>query len=218
MPSRILAGVALAAVWIGCCGAAEAAPQSRTQYSYYTVKGKSAQEVYDAMIARGPHVNGAKAYASTSATSSQEGKLLPGKQCRVTDYTFNIDFVIRLPRVANEKLLKGETRKRWLAFSDFLRRHEERHRAIWLECASELEERVKALRADDCDEVDREAAELWESIRAQCNLKHDAFDTAEQKRLASHPFVKLVIRQAATALKTATIKPNKKRQRAAAIN
>jgi predicted secreted Zn-dependent protease len=221
MKARIVAGIALAGFLSSfvAATAVDAAPRFRTKYTYYTIKGQSAQEVYSAMIARGPHVNGAKAYASTSATSSQEGKLLPGKQCRVTDYKFKIDFVIRLPKLANEKVLKGETRKRWYAFSDFLRKHEETHRSIWLGCAQELENKVSAIRADDCDEVDQQAARLWDKIRAQCNLKHDAFDSAEQKRLAAHPFVKLVIRQTTKTTKAAAIGTSrKKRQRAAAIN
>jgi predicted secreted Zn-dependent protease len=218
MPFRLLAGAAFVVFLFAAAGSSDAAPRSKTQYTYYTIKGQSAQEVYNAMISRGPHVNGAKAYASTSATSSQEGKLLPGKQCRVTDYRFNIDFVIRLPKLTTEKRLKAETRKRWQAFSDFLRKHEERHREIWLGCAEELEQKVRNIRADDCDEVDQQAADLWETIRAQCNLKHDAFDATEQKRLASHPFVKLVIRQAEASSKAAAIPSGKKKARAAAIN
>ncbi len=215
MKCGIVACIALAGALssFAVSAAADASAKYKTKYVYYTIKGQSAAEVYTAMIARGPHVNGAKAYASTSATSSQEGKLLPGKQCRVTDYRFKIDFVIRLPKLANDKVLKGETRKRWTAFSEFLRKHEETHRSIWLGCAQELEERVRAIRADDCDEVDKEAAELWDKIRAQCNLKHDAFDNAEQKRLAAHPFVKLVIRQASVSTHAATISPAKKKRK-----
>jgi predicted secreted Zn-dependent protease len=218
MRNRLVAGAAIAGVLMALCSAALADPQFRTKYVYYTIKGKSAPELYNAMIAKGPHVNGARAYASTSATSSQEGKLLPGKQCRVIDYQFTIDFVIRLPRLADEKKLKGETKKRWEAFYNFLRRHEETHRAIWLDCAKELERQVSEIRADECEDVDRQAALLWDEIRAECNLKHDAFDTAEQKRLASHPFVKLVIRQASQAVNAATVVPVQKKKTATSVN
>jgi predicted secreted Zn-dependent protease len=218
MKTRFAMGVALAGAVLTVATAAGAAPHSRTKYTYYTIKGQSAQEVYSSMIKWGPHVNGARAYAATSATSSQEGKLVPGKQCRVTDYQFNIDFVIRLPKLANEASLQGETKKRWAAFSTFLRKHEETHRSIWLGCAQELEDQVRALRADDCDDVDRQAAKLWDKIRAQCNVKHDAFDAAEQKRLAVHPFVKLVIRQAANSVQAAPAAGSrKKRQSAGAL-
>jgi predicted secreted Zn-dependent protease len=192
---------------------AAASPNFKTKYVYYPIKGKSAVELYDAMISKGPHVNGAKAYASTSATSSQEGRLVAGEQCRVIDYKFTIEFVINLPRPESMKMLKGKTRQRWEAFSTFLRKHEETHRSIWLKCAKELEQQVRAIREDDCDEVDRRAAELWETIRAQCNLKHDAFDAAEQKRLASHPFVRMVIRQNSVQTQGAKVAQTKKKKK-----
>jgi len=50
---------------------ASAKPVYTTKYSYYSIGGDTAAEIYNAMISRGPHVNGAKAYASTSATSSR---------------------------------------------------------------------------------------------------------------------------------------------------
>jgi predicted secreted Zn-dependent protease len=197
-------------------GSSELPPKSTTHYSFYQVKGKSAQEVYNAIMSRGPMVNGVKAYASTSATSSHEGKLLPGQQCSVIDYRITIDFTILLPRLANEKALKSTTRKRWRSFSAFLKSHEEKHRAIWLECAQELEDQVRALRADNCEEIDREAARLWDQVHAQCNLRHDVFDSAEQKRLAVHPFVSQVTRQSRAASNSTDGKALKKKSRAAA--
>lgn len=179
-------------------------PSFETKYVYYTIKGKSAPDLYNSMIAKGPKVNGAKAYASTSASSSQQGKLMLENQCRIVDYKFSINFTIHLPRLNNERNLKPVTRKRWESFSQFLRKHEETHRAIWLGCAQELEDRVKTLRSDNCDEIDKETVKLWDEIQAECNVKHDAFDAAEQKRLAAHPFVQLVIQQAAQTRKTSS--------------
>ena len=102
---------------------AEAAPQSSTKYTYYKVSGDSAGELYDSMISRGPHVNGAKAYASTAASSSQQGKLVQSSSCRIIDYKLSLKFVIRLPKLNNERALNGQTQQRWQAFSSFLRKH-----------------------------------------------------------------------------------------------
>ena len=91
---------ALAAA-VTACGVSNAVaqPLQTTKYVYYTISGDSASKVYDAMIKRGPHVNGAKAYASTAATSSQQGKLAQGKSCEIQDYRLKIDFVIHFIRV-----------------------------------------------------------------------------------------------------------------------
>lgn len=213
---RLRAGAVLAAAMMAWCGAAEARPQATTKYSYYTISGRNAVDLYNAMIRRGPHVNGSKAYASTSAASSQQGLLEQGKSCRIKNYTFSIDFTIRLPKFANEKALPAETRSRWQAFSSFLRQHEETHRSIWLKCGEELEEKISAIRAKNCTAADKQASALWDQMRATCGKRHAAFDAAEQKRLMKHPFVKLVLKSAAKSNHAMAAKKKKKKKNFAA--
>lgn len=171
---------------------AEAKPVYNTKYSYYTVSGDSAEDIYSAMLRKGPRVNGAKAYAATSATTTQDGKLQQSTSCSIENYQLKIDFNIKLPKIKNEKVLPAADRKRWQQFSAFLKKHEETHRTIWLGCAADLERQVEAIRAKTCGEADKKAAQLWERMRASCSKKHNAFDDAEQKKLMQHPFVKMV--------------------------
>ena len=96
---RVLARDLPAAAAQNCAWAGTVAS---TRYDYYMISGRSAVELYDAMLRRGPHVDGDKAYAATSATSSQQGKLIGGKSCRIEDYAVKIDFVIRLPKLLGE--------------------------------------------------------------------------------------------------------------------
>lgn len=189
---------------------AVAKPIYTTKYSYYSINGDTAEEIYTAMIRRGPHVNGARAYASTSATSSQEGKLAQSQSCSIQDYRLKIDFVIRLPRIKNDKVLTGATKARWQQFSLFLKKHEETHRSIWLDCARDLERQVKTISVADCSVADAKAAKLWDQMRKSCAKKHDAFDAAEQKKLVRHPFVKLVLNQK-NRMSNAAAVPAKKR-------
>lgn len=205
LPILAMGFVATASLYV------DAKPLYTTKYSYYTINGDTAAEIYNAMLRRGPHVNGAKAYASTSATSSQEGKLEQGRSCSVQDYRLNIDFVIRLPRVKNDKQLIGTTKARWRQFSQFLKKHEETHRSIWLACARDLERQVKAIAVDDCGVADAKAAKLWEQMRKSCARKHDAFDAAEQKRLVRHPFVRLVLNQKGAMSNAAAVPAKKKK-------
>ncbi len=205
--SVCLVTVALAAL----STSATAVPNQNTKYKYYPINGDSPGEIYNSMIRRGPDVNGVNAYASTSATSSQNGKLvLQGKSCRVDDYSFKIDFTINLPKLKNEAALVGQTSAKWGQFKGFLKSHEETHRSIWLGCAKTLEVQVKSLRAKDCKSLDKQAAKLWKTMRTQCDRKHAAFDAAEQRRLLKHPFVKLVLGQrikTTAALRVAKKKP-----------
>jgi predicted secreted Zn-dependent protease len=177
-------------------------PTERTKYKFYPISGDTPVEIYSSMIRRGPDVNGVNAYASTSATSSQSGRLvLQGKSCRVDGYSFNIDFVINLPKLKNEKALTGATAAKWSQFKSFLKVHEETHRSIWMGCARQLESQVEALRSKDCKTLDRQAAQLWKKMRSSCDRKHAAFDAAEQKRLLRHPFVRLVLNGRARSTK-----------------
>lgn len=192
-------GVVAATLAFGIGCGAMAKPVQTTRYAYYTVSGDSAVEIYDAMIRRGPNVNGAKAYAATSATTTQDGKLLQSSSCQIKDYRLKLSFVIKLPKIRNEQLLPAAERKQWRNFSAFLKAHEETHRQIWLDCAEDLEARVKAIKAQSCRDADAKATKLWDRMRAACSKKHEAFDKAEQKRLMSHPFVQLVYRRATTS-------------------
>lgn len=192
-------GVVAAIAALGVACGAMAKPVHSTRYSYYTVSGDSAVEIYDAMIHRGPNVNGAKAYAATSATTTQDGKLLQSSSCQIKDYRLKLSFVIKLPKIRNEKVLPASDRKQWQNFSAFLKSHEETHRQIWLNCAEDLERKVKAIKARSCSDADAKATKLWEKMRAACGKKHEAFDRAEQKRLMAHPFVQLVYRRSTSS-------------------
>ena len=176
-------------------GVADAKPVYKTKYTYYTVSGDTAEEIYGAMLRKGPRVNGAKAYAATSATTTQEGGLRQGRSCQVQNYRLKIDFNISLPKIRNEKVLSRSDRRRWRQFSAFLKKHEETHRAIWLGCAKRLERQVRSIKTKSCASADAKAQKLWNRMRSACAKKHNAFDAAEQKKLMSHPFVKLVYKR-----------------------
>lgn len=188
-----MAALALAAAM--AAAPASAKPEFTTKYVYYTVAGNTPLEIYRAMLKRGPRVDGSKAYAATSADSSQTGKLQQDDTCHIEDYHLQIDFEIKLPRIPNERVLSRPDLKRWQEFTRFLKKHEETHRTIWLACAAELETRVQVLKAATCAEAEATSQKLWETARKACTKKHDAFDAAEQKKLMQRPFVKLVYRK-----------------------
>lgn len=197
----------------------QAAPAFTTKYTYYKVSGDSAAGVYVSMLKRGPHVRGEKAYAATSAESSQRGKLELKNSCRIIDYQYRVDFVIRLPKLSDEGALSPAARGRWQQFSSFLRKHEETHRSIWMGCANEIQARVSAVRGKTCAEVDRKAQAIRDQVQKACNRKHVAFDAAEQKRLARHPFVQMVLAPIyKPKIKTTTLASKKRKKSAALFN
>jgi predicted secreted Zn-dependent protease len=193
----LVLGSILAASLIG--ESALSKPTQTTKYTYYTISGDTPGAIYSTLVKRGPRVGGVKAYAATTAVSSQSGQLIPGKFCSLEDYRFKIDFTIKLPKLRNEAALKGATKADWKKFSNFLKIHEETHRSIWLACAAALETKVKSIQTKSCSELNEKSTKLWEQMRISCAKKQDAFDVAEQGRLLRHPFVRLVLSQGARA-------------------
>src|SRR5690242_10917394 len=86
-----------------------ARPQVSTRYTYYSVSGSNAIDLYNAMIRRGPHANGSKAYATTTLASGGKVSVIPGKSCRI-HFQFALSFTMRLPKISNEAALNAQTR------------------------------------------------------------------------------------------------------------
>jgi predicted secreted Zn-dependent protease len=186
-------------------GFAEAKP--KTVYKTYTIAGDTAGEVLVSMIRRGPTVGGVKAYATTLADFSQRGEMVGNaRSCRVKSYQFIGQFTITTPRLKNEQALKGSSRAAWETFSRFLKRHEETHRALWLQCGAAHEAQVRKLSGSNCRVVEAKARKLWEKTRDACRRKHEAFDAAEQRALMRQPLVR-------QALATNAVTPKRRLRR-----
>lgn len=197
-------GMAAALVVLALAGPAPAKPVAKTTYVYYPVSGGDAASLHDAMVRRGPHVDGENAYAATEAVAGQDGILdYRGGMCRIRNYTLALDFTIRLPRLKTAARLAPDVRRRWTTFETFVRQHEETHRQIWLGCAAELERKVKAIRTRDCDQARALAQAAMDRTWAACVKKHDAFDAAQRHPLMRQPFIQSV---AGTGSRTATLK------------
>lgn len=185
--------------------AVQASPLQTTKYVYYPVSGNSAVDVYAAMLRSGPHVDGAKAYAATTATTSQDGNLQQGSSCQIGNYRLRIEFTIKLPKLSSGAHLAASEMSRWQSFAAFVKRHEETHRSIWLACAQNLESQVKAIHAKNCSDASRQAAALWDKMRASCSAKHNAFDAAQAKVLLRQPFVAMVLNHRGTVTNAAAV-------------
>lgn len=183
-----------AAVAVSLCGGASAGTSHSTSYSYYPVNGRTPADIYRAILSRGPEVNGAKALASTSATTRQNGRLVQGPTCQVVDYGLDLNFVIRLPRLRNEAVLPRAERRLWRQFSAFLRAHEEHHRELWLGCAAEMDRKVRALKVKSCKQASKRVNELWQRMLTSCGKKQTAFDEDERKTLMQQPFMRAAVR------------------------
>jgi len=195
---------AAALALVAFSGPAAAKPVVNTKYVYYPVSGTDAVSLHEAMVRRGPHVDGENAYAATEVTASQDGLLeQAGASCRVRSYELTLDFKIRLPKLKASGKLSPDVRKRWTAFERFVRKHEDMHRQIWIGCATDLEQKVRTIRTRDCDRASAQAQAAMDKAWAACGKKHDAFDAAQRHPLMRQPFIQSV---AGSASRTVTLK------------
>lgn len=182
--------ITIAVGTIFLAGVASAKPRSSTKYTYYSVGAKTAANLFSQMLGNGPVVSGARAFAATYARMGYAGQLV-GQQgkCRVRKFETRLTFTIKLPRATAVRHMSASTRRKWKQFSAFVKRHEQRHRAIWLGCARAAEARINRVRATTCAIADKKAALIYKAEQIKCDRKHRAFDAAEQRRLKRHPFI-----------------------------
>ena len=170
-------------------GNAGAAQTASTKYTYYPINGSSARELDNAMYRQGPRVAGQHAYASTRFQFGWEALMRQGKTCRPEKFTLKTNFIIRLPKLASKAGLSQGVASRFASFASFARRHEETHRTIWQECGRRAERAVQGLSVKSCAALSAAITSTLKRTLGSCEARHAAFDAAEQKRLARHPFI-----------------------------
>lgn len=162
-----------------------AQPVSNTAYSYYKVSGNNLKEINRSIVHSGPKAGSVKGYAVTTAT---RGSHMSTASCRKNHgYRMHVNFVIRLPKVAENSALSATDSKAWSKFSRFVKQHEETHRTIWMKCASRFEDQVLAVEGCDSPKVEN----IWNKMLASCEKPNAQFDRAERNVLKSHSFIKL---------------------------
>jgi predicted secreted Zn-dependent protease len=177
-----------------CLSAAAEAKSQNTKYRYYTIGGSSVDGVYKEMLRRGPHVGGGKAYASTKMDPQVEAVTAnDGDRCRIASFKINMTFTINLPKLQGSSALDASTRRSFDNFLAFARKHEERHRSIWLGCAAQAEAQIKNVSAATCGQAEAKGLAIMQKVANACDRKHAAFDASEQTKLAKHPFIRAVM-------------------------
>jgi predicted secreted Zn-dependent protease len=187
---------------IAVVSVAQAATVKKTDYRYYPVTGATPYDINQSILRHGPKYGGLSAYGVTtydykpSATCASA----PGADARVGSFKMELQFQIKLPKLSTEKSLRSDVRSSWGKFSSFVKSHEETHRRIWMGCAKSAESKIQSLRANSCSALTKRIDQVLMNMAQSCNKKHEAFDAAEQKRLARHPFMQKVKGQAKRAV------------------
>ena len=181
----------LCAALIWLCLVSQAGAELLTRYEHYLVAGDTPQRLLASMLSNGPQVGGGRAYASTRMDPRVEiSTERIGGQCRIAILNINMNFTIRLPQLKPDQTIGPTLRQIFDRFYAFAKRHEETHRAIWLQCSAEAAALASGTSAATCQEAEVKSLKIVESVSMRCNRRHAEFDAAEQKLLHQHPFMR----------------------------
>lgn len=205
--SAAVAMFAVAAV----LGPAEAKPVTATKVQHYEVSGSSASGLDAQMSSLGPWHGDGRAYANIVVKPNYNGNLVQGKVCRLQNFKVTASFTMTLPRLAPGTQLPKTLSRQWKSFASFARKHEETHRAIWIECLGKAERRALALRVGDCGALTKEIDRVFESEWQRCERRQEAFDVAERGKLARHPLMVAATRVERTKTKVQVLASSTRR-------
>lgn len=167
--------------------AAFAGVTSTTSTRYYNVSGTAKSTLARKMRAnpfRGDR-GGAVANIRPRYTLNVATKKTGGT-CKVTNVNLRVRFVLTLPR-AKESGMSSGTRSAWRNFVSFARRHEQKHRSIYLQCARNFVAKAQRLSGSSCGALKSKARRMLNAANRACDKRHRAFDRRERRRLNGQP-------------------------------
>ncbi len=166
---------------------AYAAPRIATKTEYFTVKGSTPGEVLNSILARGPGGNSGVAMATTNASYNQRVEPRGKKGCRIR---LNVTITMKLPRLAKSSRSRS-VRKAWGGFIRYIKRHERRHRSIYIGCAKKMDRKVRAaVRKLGCRKSQSRVRAILQNENARCDRLNAAYDRRERPRIRRLPLVR----------------------------
>ncbi len=184
-----------------------AKPIVKTSFKSYSVPGTSAYALLSYMQRNGPHANGSRALATTSASFRYQADAHKANGCKLKNFRVSTTFVITLPKAKNASRMSSKVRRRWGQFVKHARWHENRHKAIWIGCAKKIERVAGSMgRQRSCSAAWSKAQSIVKTELARCDRLHAAFDRRETARASKIPLIAQALRAPKTKRGRAVVK------------
>ncbi|KQV81663.1 DUF922 domain-containing protein [Rhizobium sp. Root1220] len=150
MPSvpRYMPIVFAFSIVMSTCNPATAAVVATKSYSYFTIKGKTADDLDLQLSTRGPTANGSSARhpgATKIRFGGEATYVQHDGRCSVGSAKVTVHTQIILPRWSSRKGASKQLSMIWDALSSDIKRHEERHAEIARNQARAMEKQILAL-------------------------------------------------------------------------
>lgn len=135
-------------IGLSLCGPAAAEVIASKSYSYFDIRGKTADELDRELSRRGPTASGSSARhpgATKIRFGGEATYIQDDGRCRIGNVKVTVHTQIILPRWGNRMGAGKELSMIWDALSSDIKRHEERHAEIARNQARSMERAIRAL-------------------------------------------------------------------------
>jgi predicted secreted Zn-dependent protease len=161
---------------------AEAASVNKT-YSYFSIGGKTLDEIETELVKRGPKVKTTGRRHPGATQMEFTTRLVYAERegiCMIVKATVSVRAKMILPRWGQRAKADGDTRLIWDTLSADIKRHEESHVVIAKNHARALEQALKGIgRQRSCQLAAAKAKATSEKILARHDHAQDEFDRVE---------------------------------------
>lgn len=162
-----------------------AAPQIRKTYSYFSIGGRTAEDLDAELQTRGPFTRstGFRHPGATEIKFGGEVTYMESEgRCTIGDVKVTLKTHIILPQWKNRKAAAGSLGLIWDTLSADIKRHEERHAEIARGYARKLEQNLNNLPArSSCKDLEADVNRLTREMIDQHDKEQLRFDIVEAK-------------------------------------
>jgi len=176
---RVLAPLVCLVVIAAVAPAAEASPQVHIATKYYTVHGRTAQEIRRDLNKHGVRSSDGKTYDAHTRWYVQWRFDFrnEGSRCALRGVRTSVDVTYTLPRWVDGAKAPEELWNQWQRYMRNLKTHEDGHRDIGVAAAEEIDKALNGLEpAANCREAESKANALAQNIIDKFRSKENFYD------------------------------------------
>jgi len=159
----------------------------KIKVKHYKIGGKTAADLIKGMYQSGEKRGGQVLLASL-ATKIHHTLNFPPNSCRNGKMRFSARFLMKLPEPRHQRVLSKQTARTFNLFYDYLKKHEETHRRINVQCLSRLQSETDKVFAgvkscDGLSAASKKVVSLRKASEKRCRAENEALDRRDAKTL-----------------------------------
>jgi predicted secreted Zn-dependent protease len=155
------------------------------QISYYTIEGKTAEDLDQALALKGPRAT-TSGMGHPGITKINFGGdvtfVSTDKTCKIDKINVTLSTEIELPRWKNRRRADADLALSWDVLSSDIKRHEERHAEIAKQYAQKLDEALGTIGTrKTCEALQKKVSAITQKIMSEHDADQTRFDVTEAR-------------------------------------